>query len=99
MKAWKHVPLQSFEDFPAFAASIPMECELIGVELHEDATPLKRFSHPERAIYLLGAEDHGLSPDALKRCDRVVQIESRLCLNVAVAGSIVMWHRCQQRVG
>lgn len=97
VKAWRHVPLHNYEDLAAFLASCPLDCYLIGIELHEHATPLQRFTHPERAVYLLGSEDRGLSDEALKECDRVVQIESRMCLNVAVAGSIVMWHRIQQR--
>jgi tRNA G18 (ribose-2'-O)-methylase SpoU len=97
VKAWRHVPLQNYGDIDAFAGAVPMDCEVIGVELHDHATPLKRFHHPERAIYLLGAEDKGLSAKALGLCQRVIQIESRQCLNVAVAGSIVMWHRNQQR--
>lgn len=98
-KAWKHVPLQNYEDFAAFDSALPVGCDVIGIELHDRSTPLKRFVHPERAVYLLGAEDHGLSPEALQRCDRLIQIESKMCLNVAVAGSIVMWHRMQQRDG
>jgi tRNA (guanosine-2'-O-)-methyltransferase len=95
VKAWRHVPLYTHDTFEAFESALPMDCELIGVELHERAKPLAQFVHPERAVYLLGAEDTGLSEAALKRCHRIVQIESRLCLNVAVAGSIVMWHRKQ----
>ena len=42
---------------------------------------------------LLGAEDHGLSKAALARCQHLVQLPGRASLNVAVAGSIVLYDR------
>jgi len=36
---------------------------LVCVELDERATPIQEFKHPQQAIYLLGAEDHGLTQD------------------------------------
>ena len=97
VKAWKHVPLFRYEDLDAFWEALPRDCPVVGAEQDERAKPLEAFSHPERAIYLLGAEDHGLSREARKRCHALVQIESRFCLNVAVAGSIVLWHRDMTR--
>jgi tRNA G18 (ribose-2'-O)-methylase SpoU len=57
--------------------------------------PLTRFRHPARALYLLGAEDHGLPPEVLERCHYVVQIPTPApwSLNVSVAGSLVMHDR------
>ena len=54
---------------------------------------------PGRAVYLLGAEDRGLSAEELRHCDRVVTIEAvrQPMFNVSVAGSIVMYHRLHQR--
>lgn len=51
--------------------------------------------HPLRALYLLGAEDHGLPPEVLARCHEVVQVPSPspYSLNVAVAGSLVLYDR------
>ena len=49
--------------------------------------------HPERAAYLLGAEDHGLSPAVLAMCHRIVVLPGRHCLNVAVAGSLILYDR------
>ena len=51
---------------------------------------------PERAVYLLGAEDHGLSRKALDKCHHFIMIPgSQLdqSLNVSVAGSIIMYDR------
>lgn len=93
-KAWSSIPLFSYSTFDEFYASMPFDCQLIGVEFpHEAAKPLPAFHHPRRCVYLLGAEDHGLSKQAIERCHKLVYIPSERCLNVAVAGSIIMYDR------
>lgn len=93
-KAWRSIPLFRYATFDDFYANLPHDCQLVGVEFpHEKAKPLPQFCHPERCVYLLGAEDHGLTARALERCHRVVHIPSTMCLNVAAAGSIVMYDR------
>jgi tRNA G18 (ribose-2'-O)-methylase SpoU len=96
VKAVNHVPLQHFLTLDAFFAALPFGCLLIGVELDPRAKELRRFKHPERAFYLLGAEDNGLSRVARERCHSIVMLPGRHCLNVAVAGSIVLAHRIMQ---
>jgi tRNA G18 (ribose-2'-O)-methylase SpoU len=61
--------------------------------------PISSYSHSERAVYLLGAEDHGLPAPILEQCQVVLTIpaERPESFNVAVAGSIVMFHRFMQR--
>lgn len=71
---------------------LPDGCQLVGVELVDGAKLLGDFRHPERAAYLLGAEDHGLSPETLRACHHVVRLPGG-SLNVAVAGSIVAYDR------
>lgn len=94
-KSWRHVPLFEFQDFAAFSDAVPKDCEVVGVECDQGAPkPLTTFKHPERAIYVLGSEDRGMSKPMLQRCDRLVEIPGcDLCLNVATAGSIVMYDR------
>jgi tRNA G18 (ribose-2'-O)-methylase SpoU len=93
-KATKHVPLYEFDTFADFRRGLPRDCLIVAVELHTRAVELPRFAHPERAVYLLGAEDHGLPEDVLQDCHRIVQIPGAVrCLNVATAGSIVMYDR------
>lgn len=92
-KAWKSVPLFSYESFEDFYASLPHDCQVIGVELDPKAIPLSDFSHPERCVYLLGAEDHGLSRKALEKCHKLVVLPGKYSMNVATAGSIVMYSR------
>ncbi|AWM40220.1 SpoU rRNA Methylase family protein [Gemmata obscuriglobus] len=93
-KAWRSIPLFQYLTFDEFYAHLPHDCRLIGVEFpHEKAVSLPKFTHPERCVYLLGAEDYGLSKQALERCHRVVYAPSQRCLNVAVAGSLIMCDR------
>lgn len=95
LKTWRHIPLFHFERMDDLQAHIPYDSQLVGVENAQGAISLDSFAHPERAVYLLGAEDHGLSPDVLGLCYATVQIPSPLtfCLNVATAGSIILYDR------
>jgi len=95
MKSTLHVPLFHYETADDLHAHLPHGAPLVGVELCERARPLVSYGHPQQAVYLLGAEDHGLPADMLARCHSVIQIESVIpsSMNVAVAGSVLMWHR------
>lgn len=92
-KTPRHIPLYEYETIEQLA--IPHDCPIIGIELAESAVSLPAFKHPERAIYLLGAEDHGLTKEALDRCHQLVQIPSMQpqSLNVASAGTVLMYDR------
>lgn len=72
---------------------LPRGCALVGVELTSDAVNLPSFRHPLRAAYVLGPEQGSLSGDLLSRCDHVVKIPTAFCINVAMAGAIVMYDR------
>lgn len=89
----RHIPLRHYADFDHFLEQRPMETILVAIET--GGTPLSAFQHPAQAIYLLGAENGGLPDEVLQKCNAVVSIESvlRQSYNVAVAGSIVMYHR------
>lgn len=89
----RHVPLYHYRDVHDFMSHLPAGCRVVGVEMTDDAVPLQGFQHPERCIYLLGAEDAGIPADVLNWCDSMVQIIGEHCYNVAVAGSIVMYDR------
>ena len=94
-KAWRHIPLWQFPDFETFAASPLYNAQRVAVELTTDATLLPHFKHPARAVYLLGAEDHGLPAHVLDACHRTVQIPTPQphSMNVATAGTLVMYDR------
>jgi tRNA G18 (ribose-2'-O)-methylase SpoU len=85
------VPLHVHPDLDAF--TLPEGCRLVGLELVDDAIELPSFRHPPRAAYVLGAERASLSPALIERCDFVVQIPGRFCVNLAVAGAIAMYDR------
>lgn len=90
----KSVPLYHYLTVDDLKASLPVGCQMIGIELHESATALQKFTHPRQACYLLGAEDHGLTPEAVNVCQRLVVVPGlRTCLNVATAGSLVLYDR------
>jgi tRNA G18 (ribose-2'-O)-methylase SpoU len=93
MKSWRHVPLYNFDTVADLVKNLPYSCQLVGVELTETARDLATFLHPERAIYLLGAEDHGLTKAALAACHMVIKLPGRVSMNVASAGGIVLYDR------
>jgi tRNA G18 (ribose-2'-O)-methylase SpoU len=72
---------------------LPAGCRLVGIELLDEAVDLPSFRHPMRAAYVLGPEQGSLSDALLARCDHVVRIPTRFCVNVAMAGAIVMYDR------
>ena len=91
--AVKAMPYFHYENFEEFYKNLPKGARLVGVELTENAQPLETFNHPRRCVYLLGAEDHGLSNAAIDKSHFLVKFKSELSLNVSVAGSIVMYDR------
>ena len=93
MASWKHIPLFNYQTFDEFYNALPYNCQLIGVELDKNSVPIEKFAHPERAIYLCGAEDSGLTKEAIIKCHKLIQLPGDYCLNVSVAGSIVMYDR------
>lgn len=75
------------------AMTLPQGCKLVGIELTDSAIDLPSFCHPLRAAYVLGPERGSLSDALLARCDFVVRIPTTFCINVAMAGAIVMYDR------
>lgn len=83
-----------FYAFPSVAEMVlPKTCALVGVEFLEDAVELPSFHHPRQAAYVMGPERNNLSPEMLARCDHVIRIPTKFCLNVGIAGVIVMYDR------
>ncbi len=97
MKSWRHLPLFIYTNFEDFNSHSPYDCQLIGIELIESAKSLSVFEHPKRACYLLGAEDNGLTNEAIKACQSIIKLPGERSLNVSVAGSIVLYDRITKR--
>ena len=85
---WRH------HDWNAFRENLPFGALLVAVEMGGEDT-LEEFDHPDRAVYLLGAEDTGLPESIVRACHRHVTlpVERYESFNVAVAGGIVMYDR------
>jgi tRNA G18 (ribose-2'-O)-methylase SpoU len=93
MHTERHIPLFTYDTFTDFYKSLPMASDIVAIELDENSVPIKTFKHPQRAVYLLGAEDKGIPESILKKCKHIVQLPGKFSLNVSVAGSIVMFDR------
>jgi tRNA G18 (ribose-2'-O)-methylase SpoU len=72
---------------------LPEECRLVGIEFLPEADDLPSFPHPLKAAYVLGPELGSLSPELLARCDHLIRIPTAFCINLAMAGAIVMYDR------
>ena len=90
-KGQNHLPHFNWGQLEDMA--LPNGCKLVGIELLDEAVDLPSFRHPLRAAYVLGPENGSLSAPLLARCDHVVRIPTRFCVNVAMAGAIVMYDR------
>lgn len=88
----KHIPYIYFEDYNSFKKSRPTS-PLIVVEITERAYDLPKFVHPPTATYLLGSEGGNLPKEVLDKAYAVVKMNTRTCLNLATAGSIVLYDR------
>ena len=97
MKTTKHIPIYHYVDFDDFYHHMPKDCRLVGVEIIENATDIINYIHPERSIYLLGAEDNGLPNEIINRCHDLIMIPGDYSLNVSVAGSIVIYDRLSKQ--
>lgn len=89
--AFDHIPFYNFEK-PADLI-LPRKTSLVAVELVEGAIDLPSFRHPLQAVYVLGPEKANVSTEMLARCDHVVKIPMKFCVNVGVAGALVMYDR------
>lgn len=85
------LPFYSFPDIASMM--LPKACSLVGVELTEDAVELPCFRHPRQAAYILGPERGSLSAGMTERCDFVIKIPTKFCVNVGIAAAIVMYDR------
>ncbi|MEM8920654.1 MAG: RNA methyltransferase [Pseudomonadota bacterium] len=90
-KSVEHVPYHQWDALDDMA--LPKGCQLVGVELTDDAVELPAFRHPPAAAYVLGREKGDLTREMLERCSHVVKIPTKFCINVSLAGALVMYDR------
>lgn len=98
-KARLEIPFRNYPTWDDFLEHRPIGAKLIGIEM--GGIPLASFHHPEQAIYILGSEANGLPQYIQDQCDQVIHIEAirDASYNVAVAGSIVLYHRYLSQSG
>ena len=96
--AVKAMPYYHYETFDDFFKHLPKGVRIVGVELDDRAETLETFHHPRRCVYLLGAEDHGLTNEAIEKSHFLIKFSSTLSLNVSVAGSIVLYDRTREKL-
>ena len=89
--AFEHLPLYEFED--AQSLQLPQGCNIVAVELVDDSVELPSFRHPSRAAYILGPEMGSVSDEIMEKADFTIKIPMKFCVNVGVAGAIVMYDR------
>lgn len=87
------IPFRNYPTWEDFLQHRPIGARLIAIEI--GGKPLTTFNHPSQAIYILGSEANGLPAYLQEQCDEVISIDSvrDASYNVAVAGSIVLFHR------
>jgi tRNA G18 (ribose-2'-O)-methylase SpoU len=90
-KSFDHLPYYAWETIDEMR--LPKGCVLVGVELTDDAVELPVFKHPQAAAYVLGRERGSISPELQARCVHIVKIPTKFCINVGLAGAILMYDR------
>lgn len=89
--SFDHMPYHQYADVNSM--QLPHDCVLVGIELTDESVELPSFRHPTRAAYVLGPEMGSLSPELVAKCAHVVKIPMKFCVNVGVAGALVMYDR------
>ncbi|MTI18341.1 RNA methyltransferase [Rhodobacteraceae bacterium RKSG542] len=90
-KSHDHLPYFKWNNIDEMM--FPRGCKLVGVELTDDAIELPSFGHPLQAAYVLGPERGSLSPQMQEKCDYIVKIPTKFCVNIGIACSIVLYDR------
>lgn len=89
-KHHRHIPLIRVEDVLGLSL---YDCVPVAVDLVPDAMPLPEYKHPERALYVFGAEDATLGSRILERCRDRVYVPTSGCMNLAACVNVVLYDR------
>lgn len=90
--ATDHLPFIEFQGIEEFKLARPRGAQIVVVEV-DGERDLHSFTHPPRALYVLGPEDGSVSTAMRELAQHTVRLPSRYCLNVAVTAAIVMHDR------
>ncbi|CED70727.1 RNA methyltransferase [Aliivibrio wodanis] len=89
-KVANKIPLTSVE---SLLDDLPDDLEIVCVELAEGATPLPRFKHPEKALYVFGPEDGSITQQVADCADHVVYVPTVGCMNLAATVNVLLYDR------
>jgi tRNA G18 (ribose-2'-O)-methylase SpoU len=90
-KSASHVPFYEWDNIDAMR--MPAQCQLVGIELTDEAVDLPTFKHPLCAAYVFGREWGSLTEEMQDRCAHIVKIPTKFCVNVSVACAITLYDR------
>lgn len=89
-RAHRHMPVFIVDDPLLYR---PYDTQIVAVDLIEGAVSLPGFVHPERALYVFGAEDGTLGRAVTDRAQHVVSVPTRHCMNLAACVNVVLYDR------
>ena len=90
-KSMDHLPYYGWDGLDDML--LPSNCQLVGIELTDDAVELPSFRHPKCAAYVFGRERGSLTQDMQDRCAHIVKIPTKFCVNVSVACAVTLYDR------
>lgn len=90
-RSYSHLPFYEWEGVGDFV--LPKGCQMVGIELTDDAVELPSFRHPLNCAYVLGPEMGSLSQDMQDRCSFIVKIPTKFCINVSLATALTLYDR------
>lgn len=72
---------------------LPEHCQIVSVELTDDAVDLPSFRHPSNCVYMFGPERGNIPDSLIERSQHVVKIPTKFCVNVSLAAGLVLYDR------
>ena len=90
-RSFDHLPFYEWDKLNDLV--LPKGCQIVGVELTDSSVDLPSFRHPTNAAYILGPEKGSLSEALQERCDHLVKIPTKFCINVSLAAALTLYDR------
>ena len=95
--SYNNMPVFQYKDSQDFLDHLPIGVKLISIEMGENTVELSDFKHPKNAVYVLGNENEGISKEIIDKSHAIVKLKGENSMNVAVAGSIVIYDRVTRK--
>lgn len=91
----RHMPFIQVDDL---IINIPYGCVPVAVDLIDGAESIVNYIHPERALYIFGAEDATLGARIINKCRDVIFVPTNGCMNLAATVNVVLYDRLQKQL-